>query len=202
MAEYKLFEGKVPHVSTFEFHQHRDRAPHLEQPGHQARLYQAAAFVRDVADYDGEPVSVVDLGCGDGGLLSLLQQYPDQISRCWGYDFTPSTQEGWVERGVNAELKDAFGKDRNKIQYGRVAVTTEVLEHLADPHGAVKFLAGKVNYLVASSPVRENDVHHDVCHAWAWDMEGYKNLMENNGFRVANHFIVDDVFQVLWAERV
>lgn len=201
MTEYKLFEGDVPHVSTFEFHEHRERAPHLEQGAHQARLYQARDFVEKACDIDLEPVSVSDLGCGDGGLLSMLQLLP-QVSRCWGYDFAPANEGGWAERGVTATRKDAFGVDRDSIQYGRVAVTTEVLEHLANPHEVVRYLATKVNYLVASSPHDETSDYHDECHAWAWDMPGYRALVEDNGFRVLEHVRVDGKFQCLLAVRV
>lgn len=200
MAEYKLFEGDVPFVSTEAFHHHRDRAPHLEQPTHQPRLFQARDFVVRASQNDGGQVSVSDLGCGDGGLLSLLQPLPE-VSRCWGYDFQPSNEQGWRERGVTAERRDVFGVDRDTIQYGRVVVTTEVLEHLADPHAAVRKFAEQADYLVASSPHDEHAGSHDECHAWAWDMEGYRNLVEDNGFEVIEHVRVDWKFQALLAVR-
>lgn len=200
MAEWKLFEGATPHVSTAEFHAPRPRAPHLEQPTHQPRLFQARDFVVRASQNDGGQVSVSDLGCGDGGLLSLLQTLPE-VSRCWGYDFQPSNSVAWPERGVTAELRDVFGKDSDTIQYGRVVVTTEVLEHLADPHGVVRNFANHCDYLVASSPHDETAASHDECHSWAWDMEGYKALVESNGFRVLEHVRVDWKFQALLAVR-
>lgn len=201
MAEYKLFEGDTPYVSTEAFHHHRDRAPHLEQPTHQPRLFQARDFVVRASENDGGQVSVSDLGCGDGGLLSLLQPLPE-VSRAWGYDFQPSNEAGWRERGVQVELRDVFGVDRDTIQYGRVVVTTEVLEHLADPHGAVRNFANHCDYLVASSPHDEHAGSHDECHAWAWDMDGYRALVESNGFEVMDHVRVDWKFQALLAVRV
>jgi hypothetical protein len=200
MAEYKLFEGDTPYVSTSEFHSHRPRAFHLEEDGHRERLYTAREFVGKAAEWDGGQVSVSDLGCGDGGLLSILQDMPE-VSRCWGYDFQPSNAAGWQERGVTASLADAFGKDRDVIQYGRVVVTTEVLEHLADPHGAIEHFAYTSDYLVASSPYDEHADSHDECHAWAWDLEGYRNMVESNGFRVIEHRKLGWKFQVLLAVR-
>lgn len=200
MAEYKLFQGKVPRVSTFGFHEHRERAPHLEQEGHQPRLHKAAQFVQDACLLDGEASSVVDLGCGDGGLLSVVQGY-SCVSRAWGYDFTPSTQAGWQERGVTAYLKDVFGKDRDDIQFGRITVMTEVLEHLADPHAEVRWVAQNSNFLVASSPYDESPASYDECHAWAWDLDGYRNLIESNGFRVIHHEALANKFQVVLAQR-
>jgi hypothetical protein len=198
MAEWKL-PGQE-HVSTAEFHAHRERAPHLEQWGHKARLYKAAEFVQAACIYDGEPCSVSDLGCGDGGLLSIVQNF-SCVSRAWGYDFQPSNEQGWRERGVTAYQKDVFGKDWTSIELGRITVTTEVLEHLQYPHGSVKRIANQSNYMVASSPYDENDQGHDECHSWAWDMEGYRALFENNGWVVQDHVAVDTKFQVLWAVR-
>lgn len=198
MTEHKLFEGKVPYVSTEAFHHHRSRAPHLEQDSHKARLNQAIEYVYKAADLLQMPVTVSDLGCGDGGLLSQVQK-SDLVRQAWGYDFQPSNQEGWQERGVEGYLKDAFGKDKYTVKYGNVTVTTEVLEHLADPHGTLKRIAKKTSYLVASSPYDENAVHFDECHAWAWDKEGYRDLIENAGFTVLEHIELAWKFQVLLA---
>lgn len=198
MAEYKLFEDDIPHVSTAAFHEHRERAPHLEQPAHKARLIQAADFVREAALDASKQVTVSDLGCGDGGLLSLISPMP-AVSSCWGYDFQPSNKKGWRDRGVTAYLQDAFGPNKHNLQYGSVSITTEVLEHLANPHRAVHFLSGRSSYLIASSPYDEHAGSHDECHAWAWDMEGYKAMIEANGFTVIRHVAIDKKFQVLLA---
>src|SRR5690349_11844052 len=115
MTEYKLFTGDSPEVATFEFHEHRERAPHLEQPIHHDRLMKAAEFVEEAAELwlgshpdtedprmPGQPrrVYVSDLGCGDGGLLQVLGQDPNLAA--WGYDFAPANRAGWSERGVSA----------------------------------------------------------------------------------------------------
>lgn len=210
MGEWKL-QGQE-HVSTAAFHEHRERAPHLEQWGHKARLYKAAEFVVQAARHDGEPCSVSDLGCGDGGLLSVVQGLPE-VSRAWGYDFQPSNEQGWRERGVTAYQRDVFNYIDNycrvgntyvtapQVDFGRVSVTTEVLEHLENPHGVLGFLSTNSNYIVASSPYDENAQGHDECHSWAWDREGYKAMFENNGWVVQDHVAVDTKFQVLWAVR-
>lgn len=198
MAEWKL--AGQDHVSTAEFHKNRARAPHLDQSSHQARLFKAAEFVQAAALYDGEACSVSDLGCGDGGLLSVVQNY-SCISRAWGYDFQPSNEQGWRERRVTAYQKDVFGKGWTTAELGRISVVTEVLEHLKYPHANVKRIANHSEYLVASSPYDETDVSHDECHAWAWDMEGYKDMIESNGWWVQEHVAVDPKFQVLWAVR-
>lgn len=195
MSEWKLFDGNTPEVSTFEFHEHRERAPHLEQPIHRPRLLKAADFV--VAATNLGATTCSDLGCGDGGLLSLIQ---DRIS-AWGYDFAPANTEGWAERGVTAELLDVFGDDRDWVKFGDVTVVTEVLEHLADPHGAMRWIGEHSRFVVASSPWDEGPWWADECHAWAFDRPGYRALIEQGGFRVLRH---EDAgrFQVVFGMRL
>jgi hypothetical protein len=175
MAEYRFFEGQTPYVATRDFHEHRERAPHLEQQAHRGRLSRVAHLIRTL-----RPNSVVDLGCGDGGLLSLIKDIDS-----WGYDFQPSNPAGWAERGVSAELYDVFGT-KTVPRWGEVAVMTEVLEHIADPHGVVEWVARNSRFVVASSPHSETPEHHAEEHAWGWDMPGYAGLFSPH-FVVTHH---------------
>lgn len=186
MSEWKLFEGEVPYVSTAAFHADRERAPHLEQEYHRPRLELAAEFVRQAAsDYPLTfTVHVSDLGCGDGGLLSL---FADDPLIAWGYDFCPANAPGWKERGVNADALDVFGTDRPRVVFGDVVVMTETLEHLADPHEAVAWARRHADWLVCSSPWNENSIQHCAEHAWAWNPEGYAAMIINAGWEIVRH---------------
>jgi hypothetical protein len=200
VTEWKLFDGDVPHVSTAEFHAGRERARHLEQPTHRPRLEAAAAFIASAATIHagrtGEKATLSDLGCGDGGLLSLVQDRVD----AWGYDFAPANAEGWPERGVKAEALDVFGADRDRVRFGDITAVTEVLEHIADPHGAVRWIGEHSPWIVASSPWNETPERHDECHAWAFDHAGYRSLIEQGGYRVLRHETVLQ-FQVILGWR-
>jgi hypothetical protein len=191
---WKLFDGDVPNVSTFSFHEHRDRARHLEDGIHSPRLHLAAELVKAAAGRGAATCS--DLGCGDGGLLSLVG---DSIE-AWGYDFTPANAEGWPERGVKAEALDVFGADRDRVRFGDVTVVTEVLEHIADPFGAVRWIGESSRFIVASSPHDENPAFHEECHAWAFDRLGYRELITSGGYRILRHETVG-MFQVVWGVR-
>lgn len=201
MAEWKLFDGEKADVSTFEFHEHRERAPHLEQGAHQGRLRLAADFVREAVDrVEGRataPATVIDLGCGDGGLLSLISRLPWVNS--FGYDFQPSNVRGWDERNVNA-LSFDFVEGFDHVPDADVYVMTEVLEHLTNPHLMTQKIRDRGDrvQLVASSPFTEHAGSHDACHAWAWDQDGYRALMMQAGFSVVRHETVG-MFQVIHA---
>lgn len=174
MGEWRLQESNFP--STFAYHKDRERAPHLEQDHQRDRILAAARLIREI-----NPVSVVDLGCGDGGLLSLIKDIPS-----WGYDFQPSNAQGWVERDVYAGLYDVFG-NMCVPAWGELVVVTEVLEHLAHPHDVVNWIAKNALYIVASSPHSERPDGHDPdCHIWAWDHEGYADLIRPH-FTILKH---------------
>lgn len=214
MVEYRFYpEGEVPHVSTAEFHAGRERAPHLEQEIHQDRLGAAASLVmkavvkheheQDLSSENYRPAVVIDLGCGDGGLMSLINRRygnGDVGALMWGYDFQPSNQAGWEERGVEGYLLDAFGADRSDVSFGHIAIATEVLEHLADPHEVVRWIGQNSRFLVASSPNGETPDSHDECHTHGWDQEGYAALLEQGGYTVLEHIVVGQ-FQVILGER-
>jgi 2-polyprenyl-3-methyl-5-hydroxy-6-metoxy-1,4-benzoquinol methylase len=179
--EWKL-QGN--YQSTFEFHEHRPRANHLIEQQHNQRLRMAARMIANL-----QPRSVVDLGCGDGGLLKLLNGY---AITAWGYDFCPGNVEGAVnakDRGLDVQLIDVFNT-RTVPEWGQVAVMTEVLEHLADPHDVLAWVSENVEYVLVSSPHGERPDSFDECHIWAWDIPGYAEMVSEH-FEVLQHETAD-----------
>lgn len=193
MIEHRLFpEGTVPEWTKPEWHALRERAPHVDQAGHRPRLQAAAQMVHLV----WEPgMTVVDLGAGDGGLLTLLDRIPNEAK--WGYDLTDANVAGAAQRGVDVGLADCVDGD---IEWGDIAIATEMLEHLVDPHSFVRKIAHHSRFLIASSPWTETAAAHYEYHTWAWDIEGYARLCEDNGWSILGHVSVS-WFQVLLAER-
>lgn len=183
MAEHRLFPADAPpEWTTPEWYTTRARASHLEEGVHRDRLHLAARMVVDLAT-EHDATSVVDLGAGDGGLLSLLAEWAPNLT-AWGYDLQQTNVDGARERGVDVTLRNVVAR---VPRWGDVAVATEMLEHLADPHGFVRRVAKRSPVLVVSSPWTETPESHYDFHCWAWDQDGYRQLLEQAGLRVVRH---------------
>lgn len=193
MSQWRLFPaGTVPEYTTAEWYLSRERAPHLEQQEHRPRLLASAVAVAHLG-MSQRFGTVVDLGAGDGGLLSLL----GPALRGWGYDLAPANVHAAKHRGVDVRQADVL---TDPIEWGRIAVATEMLEHLVDPHGFVRTIAANAQALVCSSPWNESPGHAYEFHTWAWDLDGYRALVEQGGFTVVKQEQVGP-FQIISAVR-
>lgn len=190
--EWKLFNGTNPEFAKADWYQDIESAHHLEEDHHRDRLLAAFDMVKVAIKMGGK--TVVDLGCGDGGLLQLLKE---NNIKSWGYDLMPKNIDYSVNvRGVDARYTD-FKND--EIEYADIAVMTEVLEHLEDPHGTVKNIPSK--FLIASSPYNETDQHHYEFHLWAWDNQGYKNLIVQGGYEIVDLKNISGWSQIVLSKR-
>lgn len=193
MGEWRLFAaGTVPEYTTAEWYRERIGASHLEEDTHRPRLKRSAELVARLAFLYGFR-AVVDLGAGDGGLLSLL----GGNLKAWGYDLCPDNVTRSQRRGVDLRFGDVI---EGEVEWGEIAVATEMLEHLVDPHAFVKRIAKSARAIVCSSPWSERPGHAYEFHAWAWDFEGYRALIEGAGFEIWHHEEVGP-FQVLAGVR-
>jgi 2-polyprenyl-3-methyl-5-hydroxy-6-metoxy-1,4-benzoquinol methylase len=197
--EYRRFPPGESTVSTFEYHEHRERAPHLEQGIHQDRFRATMHMVMSYSADSGQGLDtrIVDLGCGDGGFLSRLQQ--TGFTHITGYDFQPSNAVGWVARGV-ADRCEAmnFIEEWDDVVAADIYVATEVLEHLEEPHDLVRKIRERDSALVCSSPWMEHEGNIDASHNWAWDMPGYGVMLEGAGFEIIESARTG-IFQVVLA---
>lgn len=188
--EYQVYPHGSP-VSTYEFHKDRKAGHHSEEPHHKDRMKLAADLV--LSTY---PETVMDLGAGDGGMLRIIDKFLPKSNK-WGYDFTPDCVASAQKHNTRVFPLN-FIQEPQWIKWAECTIITEVLEHLEDPHGWVQHMSQNTTWVVASSPATETAQSHDECHAWVWDMDGYRALFENNGFDVEVHEQVG-MFQVLRA---
>ena len=190
--EWRLFdEGTIPEYTTPEWYDGREHAPHLEQEGHRDRIMFTAAQIAREAMIGTH--TLVDLGAGDGGLLSLL----GPAIKAWGYDLQPTNLAAAQQRGVDVRYGNVLTDD---IAWAEIAVATEMLEHLVDPHEYVRRIGEHSKVLICSSPRLETGSNHYEFHTWAWDGDGYRALVEQGGWRVKRHNGVH-AFQVIVADR-
>lgn len=221
MAEYRLFdpENPPPWLDP-EWWRHTENCNHLAHPAgvHQARIEFAAKLACIVARSHGLS-EIVDIGAGDGALLSYVEKHvlagvlPNTVERT-GYEiiddsrrFALEDRHVWIN-GANVTEEALTGQDTAFTRHvckatrgGRLVVATEFLEHLADPHAMVRWLSDRTEWLLVSSPWGETPDRHEDNHAWAWDHEGYASLLCDNGFGIVSHSDVE-WSQLIVARRV
>lgn len=200
MTEWKLFaDGEVPGYTTNHFFAGHPWVDPIHQRGHAERI----AMVRHVIGQVVEDFSIetmTDLGCGDGSLLELCLDLPIQA---WGYDLgVENINVARNRRGVNAMRAD-FLLAAKSLMYGELLVTTEVVEHLVDPRGFLRSLLDvtTARILVVSSPWDENELDHYEHHAWAWNQEGYREMVESTGWQFDAQATCEAGFQTITARR-
>lgn len=176
MTEWRLFPvGTVPHYSTVPFFEGHPWVPPAAQYGHAERTAMVGRLVRHYVPLYG-CTSLSDLGCGDGAFLDSIR---DLDIPMWGYDAGTANVEQALKNGLDVRQHDFL---TDTVHYGDMVTLSEVVEHLADPHGFLSTLRGDT--LIVSSPSAETDEWHYEDHAWAWDLEGYRDLVTNAGWRV------------------
>lgn len=77
--------------------------------------------------------------------------------------------------------QDAF-KTIEDLEQTDCIVLTEILEHLEDPDSLLRLAREKARWLVASSPIVPDGNDHTDQHLWAFDMEGYREMLETAGW--------------------
>lgn len=199
MAEWHLIpDGVVPEWTTPGWYAQQPNSLMADGPCHGPRVQVAADMTSRVAHQIGAR-SVIDVGAGDGGLLQRCT-LPEGCM-AWGYDLQPSHVDYAAERGVEVHLVDVLA-DPAAVAWGldpRIVVCTEMLEHLLDPRAFLRSLPA--GWGVFSSPAKETGDAHYEHHVWAWDLDGYRALLEGCGWTVTEQVEVPPIFQVVTAHR-
>jgi trans-aconitate methyltransferase len=181
MSEWRLFDkGTVPEFTTPGWYEPRDAAPHIDEAGHADRLRMSADLASDaIGRY--RPQWLHDVGCGDGGFLTLLRDRGRTLPM-YGADLAAANVTAAQARGHAAVLADWVTDPPADMT--EMVTALEVLEHLLDPHDFLTRLARSAKWLVASSPYTETPDSHYEYHAWAWDLSGYRDMLSRAGWDV------------------
>lgn len=195
--EARLFDpANPPEWTTAEWYANRETAPHLEQEGHRERLLLTAEFCQTAARLGA--ASAFDFGAGDGGLLSLIKPSFEWV---YGADLQRSNvNAAYDNRGIDLWHGDVLA-DEELVPVADLAVATEFLEHLVDPHGFLRRQRERgFKWLVASSPYTETESDHYAHHCWVWDVIGYQKMLHETGWTPVRTDMAW-ICQVVLAER-
>lgn len=133
----------------------------------------------------GGPKTVADLACGDAAVV-LTAHAIRPLEKVYLGDLSPDTMRKLVPDDLPFNTARMVGDIHDTITgvpEVDAFVMTEILEHLEDPDAILRLARAKARWLVASSPIVPDGRDHTAQHAWAFDMEGYREMLEDAGWR-------------------
>jgi SAM-dependent methyltransferase len=112
-----------------------------------------AGLVRDALERAGlRPDSIVDVGCGAGGVLAALRPFFPEARLC-GFDVAPGAARLWdahAGTGIRLTLGDFLAETRERYD---VVLLLDVLEHLANPFEFLVRLRPRAGHFVLHFPL-------------------------------------------------
>jgi 2-polyprenyl-3-methyl-5-hydroxy-6-metoxy-1,4-benzoquinol methylase len=155
----------------------------LEYVGHVLRIEKQTRMIRKT----GEPVRLLDFGCGWGEFLALCQRF--------GFDVAGIDRSEARRGGSRVPIYAALDDLRNQKPFHAITLF-EVLEHLDDPAGTLRALAPLLapgGLLVLETPdclgvtgIRSHSDYlkiHPLEHINAFTNQTLKSIAERIGFR-------------------
>ncbi len=151
------------------------------------------------------PVSILDLGCGDGTLLYYLRKaFPSaELSGIDGSSEGIYTARAMLARHsiLDVELRAVDFIDLGSVAWRYGAVTClEVIEHVEDTVGflsKIRTLLSDGGYLVISTPVRLREFPMDRDHKRELFQEEFKTMVRDAGFEVIEHVQIVPVYYLV-----
>jgi len=129
------------------------------------------------------PGSVLDPACGEGvSILAAHGMFPftgfvgdiGEANVAWVRERAP---DGWSFYVGDAEQTI---RDAGKVE---LIVLTEFLEHIEDPVGMLRLAREHARIVVCSSPeMRPGQTEYNPEHLWAFDGDGYKEMIIEAGW--------------------
>jgi hypothetical protein len=127
------------------------------------------------------PPVILDPACGDASILEVAYRYRPfemaylvDISQLQVDVIAPS----FPHEKRRGDLYEAIDNSRRVD----MILLTEVLEHLETPERALRLARLRSNLLIASSPIGDPEDGRNHEHLWAWDEEGYDEMLRAEGW--------------------
>lgn len=98
------------------------------------------------------PLSIVDLGCGAGGILSILQTHLPMCKRFVGYEISEHALK-LAEKHTNEELSFVLGGINDINEHFSLALCIDVFEHVEDYMGFIRSLKSRSDYHIFHIPL-------------------------------------------------
>lgn len=98
------------------------------------------------------PHSIVEVGCGAGGVLAALYDSLQKSTKFTGYEIAPGACSFWSEhkdKGINYVLGDFFSDN----QIFDVLMLLDVIEHVPNPFEFLAGIHGRADYYVFHIPL-------------------------------------------------
>lgn len=161
------------------------------------------------------PKSIVEVGCGAGGILASLHDSFPEIDYS-GFEIAPDASKFWVkhaEKGITFVLDDFL---KNQVAHFDVLLLLDVVEHIANPFEFLTALRGRADYYILHIPLdlsaisvaREHPllaVRRKVGHIHYFTKGLALSLIEECGFQIIDWSYTGAAFtapQTTWKGRL
>jgi SAM-dependent methyltransferase len=145
------------------------------------------------------PIHVLDVGCGDGRLLDILERHPLREWPLAGIDFVGPGARSAAEKGREVRAGDFMAIDTSDWS-GRfdLVLMHQVIEHVRDPRAPVEKVAALMKpgglFCVETPDTRSWDarlsarrhwgVYHAPRHLYLFDKPSLERLMREAGYEI------------------
>jgi hypothetical protein len=184
MARNQLrpFRTEVEEIAFYERRYPRGYR-HEVWPDHVERV---AASVELIRRYGNNIKTAADLSCGDAAILKGLD---DLLEQAYVGDLIGARGEYPLRKHVRVmkagplpESLDDFGSFPAEVLPVDLFVLSETLEHVTDPDGLLRRLAGISRYLFLSTPLDEPASVGNEEHYWGWGQVDIHEMLWLNGW--------------------
>jgi 2-polyprenyl-3-methyl-5-hydroxy-6-metoxy-1,4-benzoquinol methylase len=153
------------------------------------------------------PLTILDLGCGDGVLLFLLQKYLNgNQTKIYGVDLDRAAIETAKIKLPKAEIHRASVYQTNfPPNMFDVIISSDVIEHLQTPSKMLREIKriGKKNAtIVISTPIKRTQRPLDPMHVYEYFPDEFKAILTKYFRQVTIHYSHEALFYLLYRRQL